>query len=1043
MKNIALCVAAFLILITTPVYSQVSTATISGTVRDTTDAVIPGATITATNVETGLRRTATSDAVGRYSLPNLEVGSYEVRAEAGGFQSGVRTGITLTVGREAVVEFVLSVGQVAETVTVTGEAPLVETTSTAVGTLVSQAQMRDLPLNGRNYDQLTLLVPGVQQITTNSQSSLSFGGRGLRISVAGARPEGQGIMLDNTNIQGFWNQGAGASIAGTTLGVEAIREFQTITNTYSAEFGRSAGAVINAVTRSGTNELHGSVYEFHRNDDLDARNFFDAGKNPPPFVRNQYGFALGGPIKRDKTFFFGNYEGLRERLSLTRLATVPDENARRGLLPGREPFQVAPAVKPILDAAYPLPNGRNFRDGTAEFISSRSRPIDDDFFMVRIDHTISDSDLLFGRFFFEDASITDPYPQSGIPGFPEEAAGRNQYVTLEEKRIISPTVVNAARFSLVRTRHAAFNGSELSALQFLPGRQLGHIVAGTLSTPGPTVLSPFQFIVNTFTWTDDVSFTKGGHTIKFGGEVQRLQNNYFLDFFSGGRYSFNSLQDLLQNRPFSFIGAAPDKLDTRRGWRQTLLGFYFQDNYRVIPRLTLNLGLRYEFSTNPVEVNGKLSHLKDPIKDTAFSPVKHVFAENPATRIFGPRFGFAWDVTGDRKTSVRGGFGIFHNIILPRLYAHVAFNPPLTVLGFSLFPTFPNPLEKGVAALAPSISQVVAHSVASTPYMMQYNLNIERELFRETVVRVAYVGSRGVHLVLGREVNPFPVTEILPGGRKFRATPPPGAPRVNPSFGSINMKYTDANSVYNSMQFSVERRLGAGLQFQTAYTFSKSIDDTSVTARQEFENSQEGLQDPDGDRSMDRGRSNFDVRHNFTANFIYDLPLGTGRWLGGWQLSTIISASSGPPFTADNGFDRANTGRSGVGLHDRPNLRPGADNNPKLGNVDQWFDPASFELQPAGFLGNLGRNTLEGPGIANVDFSVLKDTPIRSISESFAVQFRAEFFNIFNRANFGVPNPENRIVFTDASGIPSRTAGLIKHTVTTSREIQFGLKLIF
>ncbi len=1022
------------------VLAQVATATISGTIKDETGAILPRVAISIKNLDTGITRTAVTDEQGRYHAPNLALGSYEVQAELQGFQTGVRSGITLTVGREVIVDFTLKVGEITEKLIVTGEAPLVETTSATVAALVDERQMRDLPLNGRNYDQLALLVPGVQQFKTGQAAS--FMGRGLKISVAGARPEGQGILLDNTNIQGFWNLGAGASIAGTTLGVEAIREFETITNTYSAEFGRAGGAVINAVTRSGTNELHGSVFEFHRNDNLDARNFFDPGKNPPEFKRNQFGFYLGGPIRRNKTFFFANYEGLRENLGLTRIARVPDEAARRGLLPDpRNPGSfinvvISPAVTPIL-AVFPLPNGRNFGNGTAELISTRSRPIDEDFFVVRIDHSISDSDSIFGRYSFDDAALVEPFSNTDVPGFPEGSVARNQYITLEEKKIISPSLLNVARFSFVRTKHAASNTSEFSALQFFPGRQVGAINIGGIGSTGASILTPFQFIMNTFTISDDVSYIAGGHSMKFGLEIQRIQNNYFLDFFSGGQYTFNNLRDFLENRPFSFIGALPGKLDTHRGWRQTLLGFYFQDNYKISPKLTLNLGLRYEFSTNPTEAHGKLFHLIDPFRDPEFTKVEHVFAKNPSLRNWGPRFGFAWDPFGNRKFSIRGGFGMFYNQILPRTYAHIAFNPPFTILGFSLFPSFPNPVEKGIAGLRPSVTPVTSFSVHATPYMMQYNLNIEKEIFGDTVFRIGYVGSRGAHLFLGRDLNAF-VAQRLPDGRRFR---PVGAPRPNPNFGTLALKFPDANSVYNSLQMAVNRRLSRGLQFQVAYTLSKAIDDISSTFISENLGSPDTLMEPEGDRSRDRSLSNHDIRQNLTANFIYNLPFGSGRLFGGWQISNIISVSSGAPFTIQNAFDRGNTGSNA--RHDRPNLRPGASNNPRLGIPDRWFDTAAFELQEAGTFGNLGRNTAIGPGLVNFDFALLKTIRLQGLSEDFAIQFRAEFFNIFNRANFAIPVRTNLAVFTDPSGIPNRSAGRITETVTTARQVQFGLKVLF
>ncbi len=1019
--------------------AQITAGAISGTIKDESGAIVPGATIIIKHTATGTTRMAFTDGEGRYRAPGLAPGEYELRAELSGFKTEVRTGVALTIGREAIVDFTMTVGELAEQVTVSGEVPLVNTTSSTLAGLVDPRQIRDLPLNGRSFADLSTLDPGVQLFrnAVSPRSITLFGGRGVRIAINGARPEFNLVLTDGTDaLDAFGN--APGSVAGVLLGVDTVREFQTLTSTYSAEFGRVGGGVINTVTRSGSNELGGSLFEFHRNSSLDARNFFDPGQEPPEFKRNQFGFTIGGPMVKDKSFFFASYEGLRERLGLTKIARVPSRAGRNGELPGRR-VPVNPLIRPFLDL-YPLPNGRDFGDGTAEFLFGFRQPTDEDFFVIRLDHNFSDKHSFFARYTFDDASkdVTFPLP----PDFVRQLS-RQQIFTFDFKSIISPELLNVFRlgFNRSKIRDASLPEVVAAELSFIgDDRGRGNIDVEGLTPLGSDTKNVTNMIQNLFEYSDDLTHTSGKHAFKAGFNVKRFQYNVRNTFLDRGLYIFFGLEDFLSAFPFIFLGTSPDS-DLTNAVRMTMFGFYLQDDLRVSPNLTLNLGLRYEFITTPHSRRGKSANFVDPERDAA--PVLGKFMENPSLMNFMPRVGLAWDPSGDGETAVRAGFGLFYNQLgLPNFVNGFTLNPPFTTITQLIIPPFPVVPRESFIPLFTNPVEFDGH----TPYVIQYNLNVQRQLFRDTVFTVGYVGSRGVNLPRPTDINSRQ-RQILPDGRAFF---PADAPRVNPNFRSINLRDFGGNSHYNSLQLSLRKQFSHGLQFQASYTLAKSIDDAPPILR-DIENAPGILYDY-RNRRLDRSLSPFDIRHNLVLNYVYDLPLGPGKSLGGraigfagkllegWQLNGIITIASGNPFTVTNGFDRSRIGTIGPFRADRPNLRPGASNNPKIGSPDRWFDSSAFELQPAGFLGDLGRNTLIGPGLASFDFALFKTT---SIGERAQVQFRAEFFNIFNRANFATPEAPNRVIFTDPRGIPSAAAGRLTNTVTSSRQVQFGLKLIF
>ena len=1030
-------------------YAQTTNATISGMVTDSTGAALPGATVQVKNVDTGITRTVVTSGQGRYNVPDLLVGSYQVQASAMGFQTVVRSGITLTVGSQNVVDFSLPVGQAQQTVTVEGQVPQVDTTSAAVSNLVDESQMRDLPLNGRNFEQLISLAPGVQQV---APSGGALYGNQNNYSIAGSRPEGQEFLLDNTNVQDFWNHGTGSGFLGTSLGVEAIQEFQLLTDTYSAQFGGS-GAVVNAASKSGTNEVHGSAYEFLRNSALDARNFFDVTK--PEFRRNQFGGSLGGPIKKDKLFFFVNYEGLRQSLGETGRAFVPDANVHQGLAPngsgGFTNVGVSPTIAPIL-SLYPLPNGPSIAPGIGIYNSIANQVGDENYLLARGDWNLSASDEVYFRYVMDRANQVVPFSGSQIALWPEGDNTRNQYFTTEERKIVTPSIVNLARFSFVRPVETAQTTGETPPLDFFPGlgRQDGSVVIqGGLSAIGANSLIPFNITQNRFYVGDDVIWSHGNHSIRFGMEVARVQSNINAPFILGGQYTFSNLTTFLQAKPVSFLGVAPDQGDAYRDFREIDLTPYIQDDWKVTPTLTLNLGLRYEFVTNPVGVRHPLNTvvnppLIDPPGSTGFTQVDHVFANNPNARNFDPRFGFAWDPFKDHKTSVRGGFGIFHDQIAPRTYASDYYLAPPFAFGFQVGPTFPNPFPNyvpGRTRTGPvSILEGVDYQIGNAPYMMQYNFNIQRQITANNAITVGYVGSKGVHLFVQSDQNP-PIPTVNGAGQQVFGTISPVTgtvipnPRINPAFSYMNNGDSVGTSDYNSLQVNFNRRFTSNLQSQISYTWSKCID---------YGSGSYGLEgavnsvDP-YNRGLDRGRCSFDINHSVTVNSVLALPFKGNRLVEGWEITGILNAHTGAPFIISTGFDQA-------GLQNatpRPNVIAGC--HAIVGKVNEWFNPACFTLEPVGTLGDLARDAYSGPGYFDLDAAVIKDT---KITEKVSAQFRAEFFNILNHPDFLAPAGTYAGVFVQTpftgSGTVNPTAGQITSTtLLNQRQIQFALKLLF
>jgi hypothetical protein len=1049
-------VAGLLLCFATSLAAQ-TTSTITGTVRDQAGAVVAGAKVTARHVETNLTRDSESDSQGRFVFPELRVGEYELRAEQSGFKPTVRKGVNLTIGETAAINLVLEVQVGQYEVDVTDVTP-VNTQTSELSYLVSERAIRELPLNGRNFTDLALLQPGV--IAFRQRDGGSVVAHGLGMTINGQDIRSNVYLLDGTLLNDFTNGPAG-SAASTTLGTETIREFRVEANSYSAEFGRNYGGQINAISKSGGNQFHGTLYHFLRNDNLDARNFFDRqplGK--PEFKRNQFGGTLGGPVRRDQTFFFFGYEGLRERLGRTIGTFVPDLNARQGILPSGS-VTVSPVIKPYLDQ-FPLPNGPNIAGGLANYFFRFNQQLDQDFAQARVDQHLGTNQQVFARYTFDDG---EQFLPTDFPQFPRSFLSRNQFATVEHQWVISPRTINTARFGLSRTRIGQDVQANLSTNlpPFVPGRRsIGNIDIGGIPRFGPQVSVNVQLVQNVFSFSEGLVHTRGKHLLKVGSLIERYQDNMVNPTFSLGIYRFADLSSFLRNIPRQFEGLTP-AAQFDRYWRFTLFGFYAQDDVKVHPRLTLNLGLRYEVATMPEDIYGRDVSLRN-LSDARVTPGP--LSQNPTYKNISPRLGFAWDLTGSGKTSLRGGYGRYFNTNNQQNLIVTVTNPPATPRVVILNPTFPNPpFERDDARALRPIEWALKN-----PNLHVYNLSLQRQLWFETIVTVGYAGSRGVHLLRNTDIN-TPIPTRLADGTYFF---PFNAPRPNPNFGVIELKKSDGDSWYNALIFEVRKRFSQGVDFQSSYTFSRTIDTTQAsTFFSDATNATvSALPEPPG-LNYNRGLADFHAKHNWVFNFTWELPWAkklkgvAGKWLDGWNLIGIGQLRSGNPLTV---FVQGNRSQSkwapssGPGLGpDRPSLAPGYTyQSAVLGQPDQYFDPKAFVLQASGTLGHIGRNAFLGPNLRTLDLAAVKNT---RWSEQVNIQFRVEAFNLFNRANFSNPGlqvfggqPLNNndprptsVCQPFPNGNPDPTApcqvltsfGRIRSTVTSARQIQLGLRVSF
>jgi hypothetical protein len=1075
---------AFVMMCAPAARAQVSAA-VSGGVTDQAGATVSGAAVMARNVETGETRNTVTDDAGRFWVPSLAVGEYEVHVTKRGFQEQVRAGIHLVVGQEAIVDVALRLGQVTEQIKVNADAPVVSVTAADISGVVGEKQVKDLPLNGRSYDELMTLNPGVVSFTSEKTGGIGVSNSTAAnmFSVAGNRPQQNLFLLNGIEYTGAAeNNMQPGGTSGQMLGVDAVREFNLLSDTYGAEYGKHPGGQVTIITQSGTNQWHGSVYEYLRNNALDAPNFFDPG-SAPPFRRNQFGGSMGGPIQKDKTFVFANYEGFRQSLHQTSVAFVPDASARSGAIvplgsacPAAKQAACAAEVTSLLNL-WPVADGPDVLNanstpsGIAENFANPLQTIREDFGTARVDHIFSDKDS-FGVVYTVDDSA-DQTATAINPFMSDATSLREQVVSIEETHVFSPTLLNTARVGFSRANYfftgeptpgtpAATISPFLTGLPFVGAVVVGGSAASNpaaqIALAGSNNGSNLNLHRNLFTYEDQGAWTKGRHQFKFGAWFQRFQSNENIALSQYGQATFQSVATFLGGS-FGTGSFLIDPASTPLSWRSLFGAFYAEDVIRVTPAFTLSLGFRDEFSTGWNEAYGRASNYQftSGVINTQPTIGSRTFINNNAWFLPQPRIGLAWSPIGS-KTVVRAGFGMYNDLedaLGYRTDQNAPFNPTYTIpnLNLSRFPLgLPIvPVSGGTAS--PAGTKLAPGGVdpnMKIPTVISYSLKVEREITANTSVSVGYVGSHGSHELLSIDANiptqvvcptaPCPAT--LPAGTIFTTS----TTRANPNLANTYSWFSEGDSMYNAMTVDVRHRFSKGLTFRGAYTWAKAEDDGDSLNATAAANAPALVANPDNIHA-DWGPATYDVRNAGVINVSYDLPFGNGKQLlngvsgwennlvGGWTVNSIATIQSGFPFTPQLSFNPSNDGDSRNPV--RPSWNPAFNGPVVLGGTTQWFNPNAFIVPPSGTFGNVGRNVLTGPGLATWDFSVIKDM---HVFERLDLQFRAEIFNLLDRTNLDTPN---LIVFTSAAGAPSPVAGTFTQTSTTSRQVQFGLKLLW
>ena len=1060
-RTVAL-ITFLVILPVTPARAQV-TAEISGVVIDPLGRAVAGAHIEAREQQTGFLRATVSGARGRYDLPALSAGQYQLTVQKNGFQTAVHTGIVLPAAGQAVMNFSLRLGEIRQQLTINGQAPLVSLAAGSNAGVVDGREIKGLPLNGRSYDELLTLNPGIVDFTSEKRGGVGISNSavGNMFAALGRRPQENLFLLNGVEYTGAAEINMQpAATSGQMLGVNAVREFHVVTGPYGAEYGKRPGAQVSILTDSGTNQWQGAAFDFLRNSTLDARNFFDHGSKPS-FQRNQFGGALGGPLRKNKTFIFGNYEGYRQHLRLSSVALVPDSEARQGLLPGPDGtlahVGVTPESAPLL-SLWPQPNGPELGSGIAEAFSHPLQTVREDFGTARLDRHILIGDSLSAIYTVDDS---DDFTPSDNPLSLDVESLREQVASLEETHVISPTALNVARVGFSRAAYFFTGKSAVDLPGFIAGKPIGAVVIGgggspnaatQISLAGSNIGSNLFINRNLYTYEDRVAIHAGLHQITAGAWFQQVQSNDRLALSQYGQASFSSLQDFLNGKVSTFV-AVP--FPTAMAWRSLEGAWYVQDNMRPRRNLTLALGFRDEFTNGWNEAKSRAANFgfdSNGLIETSPRIGDSVFTVNRARFLPEPRAGLAWDPFSNGKTVVRAGFGLYADLqdaLSYRLDQNAPFNTTLhmknvLLSSFPLVPGAPLPARVLVepAGVQPSLE---------TPIVETYSLGIEQALTRNTVLRVSYVGSHGYHEIVSIDANvpamltcpATPCPGTLPAGTLYT---PPGAPLANPRLANTWTWFSEGVSSYNGLQAEVQHRFSRGLEFRGLYTWSKSLDDGDTLNPSAATNAP-GLAMNPGNLAMDYGLSTFDVRNVAVISGSYQLPFGKGHlfplaqtdWrnklASGWTLDGIVTARSGFPFTPQLSFNPSNNGDTRNSI--RPSFNPNFTRPVVLGGPNRYFNPNAFIVPPNGTFGNVGRDTLIGPGLETVDLSARKDT---TLTESVKVELRAEFFNVLNRANFNTPN---LIVFTQPSGAPATTAGVITSTSSSARQIQFGLKLLW
>lgn len=1111
MRNLGrlICILAIAIYPSLNASAQEIAGSIRGTVLDASGATVSSVKVTAVQTETGLARTATTDSQGVYDFVELPIGHYRLEVEAKGFKKYVQEGISLDVNHIATVVVRLAVGIPTQEVRVQADASLVETTVTSLGKTVGEREILDLPLNGRDFAQLGLLQPGVVPITPGLAEAGGSLRSGQAYAVNGQRPESNNFLIDGAN--NFNSVDGGLVIQ---LPIDSIAEFHILTHAASAEFGHSSGSTTNIVTRSGSNAFHGAAWEFLRNDAMDAKSFF--ATSVEPLKRNQFGGAFGGPIKKDKTFFFGYYEGLRNRQGETVGAAVPTLQEQQGdfgqlctqaqgtfsasgicSAPAGQlvnefsnqpfPFNQLPGIDPLSQSLlpfFPLPNQPSL--GPNAFSTTQTLDQNNDQFGVRVDHYLTPQDVLNFRYMFSQGDTIDPLSTAGanVPGFPVGENQRAQNFVAQETHTFSPTLIGVARFSFLRNKYLfnqAVNHTTPASLGFQYEPTLDaaigppFIQVSGYASVGDPITGPRNTYENAIDISGSITWIHGRHEMKFGGGYDHDQINVLFGIASNGFFVFapvpanDAFASFLLGAPAFFLQGGGDP---SRGLRGNSLSAYAQDTYKLTSRLTLNAGLRYELPFPYTEIHNRQNLFEPGVQSVVFpsAPVGLVYPGDPGVprgliptekTAFAPRVGLAWDPRGNGLWLVTASYGIFYDPYYngqggPLQTPSSA--PPYLQTPQLNFPDFADPYG-GTNPFNGSFAQPMTLLTLSPnlrlPYAQDWNLNVQRSFANDWLFEIGYVGTKGTKLPRFIEGNPAVFVPGETGGvpnstednvnnRRLYSgcNLSPTSPPCN--FASVGLIAGIADSSYNALQASLQKRFSHGLSFLASYTYSKTLDDVSSfnitgSASQSVAGENDLAQDP-FNLPAEYGRSMFDARNRFVISYQWQLPFWNHpqNWyqhvLGGWQLNGISTFMSGTPFTVYDSTDVSLQG-SAPEISGFSSNRPDVVGNPNNGprTPQEWFNTAAFQqLNPttqAGQFGNEGRNIVQGPGLQEWDFSAFKNIPIR---ESKSLQFRAEFFNIFNHANFRLPDND----------ISSPTFGEISESLP-GRQVQLALKFYF
>ena len=1037
----------------TALYAQIVGGTISGTVREATGATVAGAIVTVRQSETGATRLLSTGADGRFYAPSVPVGNYSVFVSRDGFETEERNGISLVVAQSLQLDFVLGVATVKQEVVVRAMEDGVNTSTQQTAGLIDERQVKELPLNGRSYDELLTLNPATINYTNERSGGIgtSNSSVGNMFAVSGRRPQDNLFLLNGIEYTGasLINVTPGGA-SGQLLGVDAVREFNVVTDTYGASYGKRDGAQVSIVTTSGTNQLHGSVFEFIRNSALDARNYFDAG-SIPEFQRNQFGGSLGGPIRPNKLFLFGNYEGFRQAWGLSAVTLVPDNQARLGYLPdksGTEQFVgVDPAVAPLF-ALWPAQNGPDLGSGIGEAFSHPPQHIREDFGTTRLDDNIRSNDLLFAVYTVDDSSANTP-SQNPLSLVDENL--REQVLSVQEQHVITPSLLNTARIGFSRASYFFTGYSPANLPGWVTGQPIGAIVisgstasngASQVTQAGTNVGSNNRTARNLFTFSDHIYWAHGRHQLEAGAWFQRIQSNDLLAQYQYGQASFSTLESFLQGAVKTFtVVPSPTEL----GWRSLDGAGFVDDKIKITQRLEIRAGFRSESTNGWNESQGRASNyvLVDGVLQTQPVIGNSALATNRARFLPAPRAGFAWNVWGNGKTAVRGGVGLYHGLLDTldyRLDQTAPFNTAESIknIAVSKLNVVPGTAPPAGSLVSPSNVQ----PDIATPAVLSWSLRVEQQIAPRTTLTLGYVGSHSYHQILSEDLNE-PVPQFNADGSAFYPT---GAKDVNPELANTTSWVSQGVGLYNALEVDVRRSFGEGLQFRGNYTYAKNLDDGSAWNTSVSGNTPAFVEFPLRPK-LDWGPAATDVRNSASINASYELPFGPNkRFLNsasapltiaasGWTASAIVSVESGFPFTPQLGYNP--TGNGDTRNPVRPNWNPDFSGPLYPRTPTQYFSPLAFLPPAAGTYGNVSRDVLTGPGLSEFDFSATK---VSQITERLGLQFRAEFFNVLNHTNLSTPN---EVVYTSATSGISPTAGLVTATSTTSRQIQFGAKLLF